>query len=45
MQPVGTPVPGPGDLETIAVRSMHPIGPASPSEFLRLRVEQVPLAP
>jgi hypothetical protein len=45
MQPVGTPVPGPGDLETITVRSMHPIGPASPSEFLRLRVEQVPLAP
>ncbi|MBK8092157.1 MAG: hypothetical protein IPK32_09305 [Verrucomicrobiaceae bacterium] len=45
IQPVGSPVPGPGDLETITVRSMHPIGPASPSEFLRLRVEQVPLAP
>lgn len=45
MQPVGSPVPGPGDLETITVRSMHPIGPASPSEFLRLRVEQVPPTP
>lgn len=43
--PVGSPTPGPGDLETITVRSVQPIGPTAPLEFLRLRVEQIPPSP
>lgn len=42
---VGSPTPGPGDLETITVRSVQPISPTTPLEFLRLRVEQIPPTP
>ena len=45
MQQVGDPVPGPGNLETITVRSIHPIGPTTPVEFLRLRVQEAPPPP
>ena len=38
--PVGEPVPGPGGLETVTVRSTHPRG--SGPEFLRLAVTLTP---
>lgn len=36
--PTGPAVPGPGSLQTITVRSTHPIAAGQPSDFLRLRV-------
>ncbi len=35
--PAGAPVAGPGNLQTVTVRSTHPLG-SGPREFLRLRV-------
>jgi hypothetical protein len=36
--PTGPPVPGPGSLETVTVRSTHPISSLQRMDFMRLRV-------